>query len=172
MIAIGAFYDDLGADHFNRSGKPNRIERLAAKVQSLGYAVSIWPRSTRGQCGGCCSRAARNGAAACRAQLEPEPNAIDLSRDFRPFRVRRGRRHLADFFRQRLGRVETGVMSICSRFVELGGEASGASRSYGVAAERSSIPHEDGASPRGSFLGCVPFSTRSPLMGSTSAAAC
>jgi hypothetical protein len=43
MIASGAFYEDLGADHFNRSGKPNQIERLAAKVQSLGYDIEIKP---------------------------------------------------------------------------------------------------------------------------------
>ena len=43
MIANGAFYEDLGADHFNRSGKPNQIERLAAKIQSLGYGIEIKP---------------------------------------------------------------------------------------------------------------------------------
>ncbi len=37
------FYEDLGADHFNRSGKPNQIERLAAKIQSLGYGIEIKP---------------------------------------------------------------------------------------------------------------------------------
>jgi hypothetical protein len=43
MIANGAFYEDLGADHFNRSGMPNQIERLAAKIQSLGYGIEIKP---------------------------------------------------------------------------------------------------------------------------------
>jgi transposase len=37
MIANGAFYKDLGADHFERRAKPNPIKRLVAKIQGLGY---------------------------------------------------------------------------------------------------------------------------------------
>ena len=43
MIADGAFYHDLGADHFERRAKPNQIKRLVAKIQSLGYDVQIKP---------------------------------------------------------------------------------------------------------------------------------
>ncbi len=43
MIANGVFYQDLGPDHFDRRAKPNRIKRLAAKFQSLGYDVEIKP---------------------------------------------------------------------------------------------------------------------------------
>lgn len=43
MIADGTFYQDLGADHFNRRAKPNQIKRLVAKIQSLGYDVDIKP---------------------------------------------------------------------------------------------------------------------------------
>lgn len=43
MIADGTFYQDLGADHFERRAKPNQIKRLVAKIQSLGYDVEIKP---------------------------------------------------------------------------------------------------------------------------------
>jgi len=43
MIANGAFYQDLGADHFERRAKPNQIKRLVAKIQSLGYNVELKP---------------------------------------------------------------------------------------------------------------------------------
>src|SRR5208282_3928592 len=43
MIANGAFYEDLGADHFERRAKPNQIQRLVAKIQGLGYDVEIKP---------------------------------------------------------------------------------------------------------------------------------
>ncbi len=41
MIANGTFYQDLGADYFERRTKPNQIKRLVAKIQSLGYEVEI-----------------------------------------------------------------------------------------------------------------------------------
>jgi len=43
MIANGAFYQDLGADHFDRRTKPAQMKRLVAKLQSLGYDVEIKP---------------------------------------------------------------------------------------------------------------------------------
>ena len=43
MIANGTFYQDLGADHFERRAKPTQIKRLVAKLQSLGYEVEIKP---------------------------------------------------------------------------------------------------------------------------------
>ena len=43
MIANGTFYQDLGADHFERRTKPTQIKRLVAKLQSLGYEVEIKP---------------------------------------------------------------------------------------------------------------------------------
>ena len=39
----GTFYQDLGADHFQRRAKPNQIKRFVAKIQSLGYNVEIKP---------------------------------------------------------------------------------------------------------------------------------
>jgi transposase len=41
MIANGTFYQDLGADHFERRAKPTQAKRLVAKLQSLGYDVEI-----------------------------------------------------------------------------------------------------------------------------------
>lgn len=41
MIANGTFYQDLGADHFERNSKPAQTKRLVAKLQSLGYEVQI-----------------------------------------------------------------------------------------------------------------------------------
>jgi transposase len=46
MIADGTFYQDLGADHFERRAKPNQIKRLVAKIQNLGYDVEIKPLAT------------------------------------------------------------------------------------------------------------------------------
>ena len=43
MIATGTFYQDLGADHFERRTKPTQIKRLLAKLHNLGYAVEIKP---------------------------------------------------------------------------------------------------------------------------------
>ena len=43
MIANGTFYQDLGADHFERRAKPTQTKRLVAKLQSLGYEVQITP---------------------------------------------------------------------------------------------------------------------------------
>jgi transposase len=43
MIANGTFYQDLGADHFERRAKPTQMKRLVAKLQSLGYDVEIKP---------------------------------------------------------------------------------------------------------------------------------
>ena len=43
MIAAGAFYQDLGARHFESRAKPNQIKRLVAKIQSRGYSVEIKP---------------------------------------------------------------------------------------------------------------------------------
>lgn len=43
MIANGTFYQDLGADHFERRTKPSHVKRLVAKLQNLGYEVEIKP---------------------------------------------------------------------------------------------------------------------------------
>jgi transposase len=43
MIANGTFYQDLGADHFERRSKPAKMKRLVTKLQSLGYDVEIKP---------------------------------------------------------------------------------------------------------------------------------
>jgi len=43
MIANGTFYQDLGADHFERRAKPTQMKRLVAKLQSLGYEVEVKP---------------------------------------------------------------------------------------------------------------------------------
>lgn len=43
MIANGTFYQDIGADHFERRAKPAQINRLVARLQSLGYEVEVKP---------------------------------------------------------------------------------------------------------------------------------
>ena len=43
MIANGTFYQELGADHFQRRSKPAQIKHLVAKLQGLGYEVEIKP---------------------------------------------------------------------------------------------------------------------------------
>src|SRR5205814_9312331 len=43
MIANGTFYQDLGADHFNRRAKPALANRLVAKLQHLRYEVVLKP---------------------------------------------------------------------------------------------------------------------------------
>jgi transposase len=43
MIKNGTFYEDLGADHFERRAKPVQIKRLLAKLQALGYEAQIAP---------------------------------------------------------------------------------------------------------------------------------
>jgi transposase len=43
MIANGTFYQDIGADHFERRAKPAQMKRLVAKLQSLGYEVEVTP---------------------------------------------------------------------------------------------------------------------------------
>ena len=43
MIKNGTFYQDLGADHFERTAKPSQTKRLLAKLRSLGYEVEIKP---------------------------------------------------------------------------------------------------------------------------------
>jgi transposase len=43
MIANGTFYQDLGADHFNRRANPALANRLVAKLQHLGYDVVLKP---------------------------------------------------------------------------------------------------------------------------------
>ena len=45
MIRNGTFYQDLGADHLQRSAKPSQIKRLVAKLQGLGYEVEIKPQA-------------------------------------------------------------------------------------------------------------------------------
>ena len=45
MLKNGAFYEDLGADHFNQREKGKQILRLVNRLQSLGYAVEITPRA-------------------------------------------------------------------------------------------------------------------------------
>lgn len=41
MVKNGTFYEDLGADHFERRAKPAQIKRLVAKLQALGYEGQI-----------------------------------------------------------------------------------------------------------------------------------
>jgi len=43
MLRNGTLYEDLGASHFERQAKPNRIKQLLAKIANLGYAVEIKP---------------------------------------------------------------------------------------------------------------------------------
>jgi len=45
MLKNRTFYEDLGADHFDRREKGRQILRLVNRLQSLGYAVQITPRA-------------------------------------------------------------------------------------------------------------------------------
>jgi len=45
MLKNGAFYEDLGAEHFDRREKNKQILRLVNRLQSLGYAVEITPQA-------------------------------------------------------------------------------------------------------------------------------
>ena len=45
MLKNRTFYEDLGADHFDRREKGRQILRLVNRLQSLGYAVEITPRA-------------------------------------------------------------------------------------------------------------------------------
>ncbi len=46
-IATGAFYQALGAGCFDNRAQPNQIERLVAKIQSIGYDADIKPLAAR-----------------------------------------------------------------------------------------------------------------------------
>ena len=41
MLKDGAFYQDLGADHFHRRANHTQVNRLVAKLKTLGYDVAI-----------------------------------------------------------------------------------------------------------------------------------
>jgi len=43
MLKDGTFYQDLGADHFDRKAKGAHAKRPLAKLQNLGYDVAIMP---------------------------------------------------------------------------------------------------------------------------------
>ncbi len=43
MLKDGTFYQDLGADHFDRRVNGAATKRLIAKLQSFGYDVQITP---------------------------------------------------------------------------------------------------------------------------------
>jgi transposase len=43
MLSNGTFYDDLGADHFDRRAKSAQTNRLVSRLKSLGYDVQITP---------------------------------------------------------------------------------------------------------------------------------
>jgi transposase len=45
MLKNGTPYQDLGADHFNRRSKVTHTQRLVRRLEQLGYAVDIQPRS-------------------------------------------------------------------------------------------------------------------------------
>jgi transposase len=46
MLKDGTFYQDLGADHFDRRAKGAATKRLIAKLESLGYDVTLTPAGT------------------------------------------------------------------------------------------------------------------------------
>ncbi len=43
MLKDGTFYQDLGADHFDRRSKGAATKRLIARLQRLGYEVALAP---------------------------------------------------------------------------------------------------------------------------------
>jgi len=43
MLKQGTFYNELGADFFDRSAKNSHAKRLLARLQNLGYDVQLTP---------------------------------------------------------------------------------------------------------------------------------
>jgi len=43
MLKDGTFYNELGADFFDRRAKTSHTKRLVARLQNLGYDVQITP---------------------------------------------------------------------------------------------------------------------------------
>ncbi|MGH8512948.1 MAG: transposase, partial [Gammaproteobacteria bacterium] len=43
MLATGTFYDDLGADHFDKRAKTSQTNRLINRLKTLGYDVKLTP---------------------------------------------------------------------------------------------------------------------------------
>jgi transposase len=43
MLQNGVFYQDLGPEHFNRTGRDGQAKRLVKRLQNLGFAVEITP---------------------------------------------------------------------------------------------------------------------------------
>ena len=43
MLKDGTFYNDLGADHFDRRAKTGQTNKLVAKLKTLGFNVQITP---------------------------------------------------------------------------------------------------------------------------------
>src|SRR6516162_9870022 len=43
MLKTGTLYEDLGCNHFDKSGKGKQIHRLVSRLRNLGYAVQITP---------------------------------------------------------------------------------------------------------------------------------
>ena len=43
MLKTGTFYEDLGADHFQRRPSTTQIKRLVHKLSSFGYDVIVKP---------------------------------------------------------------------------------------------------------------------------------
>ena len=46
MLRRGVAYVDLGADHFDRTGRPRLAARLARKLDELGFNVTLAQRET------------------------------------------------------------------------------------------------------------------------------
>ena len=44
MLRRGVAYVDLGADHFDRTGRPRLAARLARKLDELGFNVTLAQR--------------------------------------------------------------------------------------------------------------------------------
>ena len=45
MLKHGTFYEDLGADHFDKRGKDGHARTLISRLANLGYDVEIKPKA-------------------------------------------------------------------------------------------------------------------------------
>jgi hypothetical protein len=45
MLKNGTFYEDIGADHFDRRAQAKQVLRLVNRLQYLGYNVEITPKT-------------------------------------------------------------------------------------------------------------------------------
>ena len=45
MLRDGTAFEDLGADHFDRTDRTRAVSRLTKRLQTLGYDVQLTPKA-------------------------------------------------------------------------------------------------------------------------------